>query len=130
MKKFIALFAFLTNAVLSVQSAAQVTTAPAPEETLLPNKIYFFAHSMCRPCRQTFIYFDQHHADLDIPITDMKFPHNLELYKQCVAKFGIKNSELTLPLICMGDNYIMGWTAEDERRFEQYLKEFQPQINN
>ena len=69
-------------------------TAPAPEQNLLDDKIYFFAHAMCIACKDAFVYLDANHRDLNIPITDMKFHHNLELYKQCVKKFNIPNSNL------------------------------------
>lgn len=100
-------------------------TEPAKEENLLDDKIYFFAHSMCMSCKDAYVYLYTKHQDLQIPITDMKFHHNFELYKQCVKKFGIANSELRLPLICMKDRYIMGWEKDSGARFESYLKEFQ-----
>lgn len=100
-------------------------TAPAEEENLIEDKIYFFAHSLCQKCKDAYIYLYTYHQDLQIPITDMKFHHNFELYKQCVQKFGIANSELRLPLICMKDRYIMGWDNDSGARFETYLKEFQ-----
>ncbi|MBR2273687.1 MAG: hypothetical protein IJ864_02510 [Alphaproteobacteria bacterium] len=102
----------------------QLITTPAQEENLLENKIYFFAHSMCQSCKDAYIYLYQYHADLQIPITDMKFHHNFELYKQCVKKFGIANTELRLPLICMGNHYIMGWDETSGNRFEEYLNYF------
>lgn len=56
----------------------------------------------------------------------MKYHENLLLYKQCVKKFNINNDDLHLPLICMGDHYIMGWDdAKDGQRFNEYLKDFQ-----
>lgn len=100
-------------------------TAPAPEENLLDDKIYFFVHSLCQNCRHAYVYLNTLHADLNIPFTDMKFHHNLELYKQCVKKFNISNKELTLPLICMGDKYIMGWDKNFPEKFEQALIAFQ-----
>jgi len=108
------------------QSAGAVyMTKPAPEETLQDDKIYFFAHSMCSSCKDAFIYLDSHHRGLNIPITDMKFHHNLELYKQCVKKFNIKNAELRLPLLCLGNNYIMGWdNTTSPQAFEEALKNF------
>ena len=133
------LFALMLNlAASSVQ--AQVSedrvpfiTEPAPEENLIDSKIYFFAHSMCQGCRGAFAYLYSNHQELSIPITDMKYHHNLDLYKQCVKKFDIKNAELRLPLICMGNHYIMGWDDGSSYRFEQYLRDFQadfPQETN
>lgn len=128
------LFALMLSFMIPNANAQQTDervpfiTAPAPEETLIDDKIYFFAHSMCQGCRGTFIYLSEHHPELPIPITDMKYHHNLELYKQCVKKFDIKNSELRLPLICMGNHYIMGWDENAPYLFEQYLKDFQAEF--
>jgi len=120
------LASFQTNAQTD-ETRVPFITAPAPEETLIDNKLYFFAHSMCQSCRGAFVYFYERHPELNIQITDMKYHHNLELYKQCVKKFDIKNSELRLPLICMGNHYIMGWNENSPYLFEQYLTEFQQQ---
>lgn len=108
----------------TAESSGRVVTAPAPEQNLRDDKIYFFAHSMCVACKDTYVYLESNHRELEIPITDMKFHHNLELYKQCVKKFNIPNNELRLPLICMGDHYIMGWKPGDGALFEEYLKDF------
>jgi hypothetical protein len=110
---------------ISNVQAQQITTQPESEEHLLNDKIYFFAHSMCYSCKDAYIYFEQAHPELNIGITDMKYSHNLALYKECVRKFAIKNQELTLPLICMGDTYVMGWNKTSPAQFEQNLKSFQ-----
>ncbi|MBP5699209.1 MAG: hypothetical protein J6W96_06760 [Alphaproteobacteria bacterium] len=130
---FFALFLSLLTSVsfaeeptqLAATNNTSIVTAPASEENLQENKIYFFAHSMCQNCKDAFVYLSQHHSDLEIPITDMKFHHNFELYKQCVKKFNVTNSELRLPLICMGDKYIMGWDQTSGPLFDKYLTEFQ-----
>ncbi len=115
---------FMANAQQKIENN-RIITEPATEEHLSNDKIYFFAHSMCMNCKEPFMYLAQNHADLNIPITDMKFHHNFELYKECVKKFNIPNNELRLPLICMGDNYIMGWDETAPERFREYLKIFQ-----
>jgi len=120
------LISFQTNAQTN-QERVPFITLPAPEETLIDNKLYFFAHSMCQNCRGAFAYLYERHPELNVQITDMKYHHNLELYKQCVKKFDIKNSELRLPLICMGNHYIMGWDERSPYLFEQYLRDFQEQ---
>ena len=122
MKKIFAIFSLLLIATHAYANANIVKSAQ--EQELIHDKIYFFAHSMCMTCKDAFIYFQTHHKELNIPITDMNDRHNLDLYKQCVKKFNIKNQELRLPLICMKDNYIMGWTKSSEYEFEQALKNF------
>ena len=111
--------------VLTLNNANAQTIVKLEETEIDPNKIYFFAHSMCQECKDTFVFFINQHADLNIPIVDMKHKENFNLYKKCVEKFNIKNAELRLPLICMGDNYIMGWKKTDEAKFNLYLQEFQ-----
>jgi len=111
------------------RSAGGVEALPATEEHLLDNKIYFFAHSMCQNCKEAFIYIYTNHSDLNIPIIDMKFHHNFELYKECVQKFNISNKELRLPLICMGNNFIMGWDEQSGNIFEQQLNTFKAEAN-
>lgn len=118
----IALMLLIAHPTRSI--ANEVTIAENPETELQENKIYFFAHSMCHACKDAFIYFNTRHSELNIPLTDMKSHHNLELYKQCVKKFNIPNNELTLPLICMGNNYIMGWDHSAPNKFEKALREF------
>lgn len=119
------LFLILTLLYSFPTAAEEPNIAQNNETQLLDNKIYFFAHSLCQSCRDAFIYLETRHKDLNIPITDMKERHNLELYKQCVKKFNIKNSELTLPLICMGNSYVMGWDINSApQSFEHALKEF------
>lgn len=118
---FIALMLLISNPTF----AQEATISKNDEQELLENKIYFFAHSLCQSCRDAFIYFETRHKNLNIPITDMKEQHNLDLYKQCVKKFNIKNNELKLPLICMGNNYIMGWdNSSSPSQFEKALTEF------
>lgn len=107
-----------------VTAAETPNIAQNPETNLQADKIYFFAHSLCQSCKDAYIYLETHHKDLNIPITDMKEHHNLELYKQCVKKFNIPNKELTLPLICMGNGYIMGWTYNTPSQFEHTLQQF------
>ncbi len=124
---FLAFAALPAAAQMQEAPDGRIITSPAAEQTLLDNKVYFFAHSMCNACKDAFVYFNTYHRDLNLPITDMKFHHNLELYKQCVKKFDIQNSELRLPLICMGNHFIMGWEPADQALFEQYLKEFNAQ---
>ncbi len=119
---FIALFLLLNISNASANSVP-VIEQPAEKE-LIHDKIYFFAHSMCHSCKDAFIYFSTHHKELNIPIIDMKHQNNLNLYKECVKKFNIKNQELRLPLICMKDNYIMGWDKHSEQLFEQALKKY------
>lgn len=121
---FLPIIAHAEDPSSTPQQDSPIITAPLPEEHLIDNKIYFFAHSMCLRCKDPFIFFATEHPELNIPITDMKFQHNMALYKECVQKFNIPHSELRLPLICMGNNYIMSWDEDSPRLFNEYLQTF------
>ncbi len=112
--------------LLSLPATAAETPniAQNSETELKADKIYFFAHSLCQSCKDAYVYLETRHKDLNIPITDMKERHNLELYKQCVKKFNIPNQELTLPLICMGNSYVMGWQNNSPQTFEHALQQY------
>lgn len=126
MKSLYLALVFMLSLVPSSFAEQRYQTAPLPEETLIDNKIYFFAHSLCQNCKTAFIYLSNNHSSLSIPITDMKYQHNFNLYKQCVKKFNIPNKDLKLPLICMGSHYIMGWDETSPQKFEQAIKDFAP----
>ena len=131
MKKILLSFLLLLNIQnLHANDSQNNFTSYAKEEHLLDNKLYFFAHSMCISCKDAYIYLHSKHPNIQLPITDMKEPHHLNLYKECVKKFNIKNSELRLPLFCLGDNYIMGWNKSNEPELDNYLKEFHNKYTN
>lgn len=129
MKSIYLALAFILATFSPLKAEETYQTAPLLEENLIDNKIYFFAHALCQNCKTAFIYLNTHHSGLNIPITDMKYQHNFNLYKQCVKKFNIKNQDLKLPLICMGNHYIMGWDNTSPEKFEQALKEFNTNAN-
>jgi hypothetical protein len=110
--------------VLSINNAKAQTIVKLEETEIDPNKIYFFAHSMCSSCKDAYVYLHTYHKDLNIPITNMSEKHSLDLYKQCVKKFNIPNYELRLPLICMKDDYIMGWDKKSEELFQKALENY------
>ena len=128
MKRFITiialiLFNFSTSQAQSTPAETQLI-ANNTEETLIHDKIYFFAHSMCSSCKDAYIYLHTNHKDLNIPITNMSEKRSLDLYKQCVKKFNIPNYELRLPLICMKDDYIMGWSEGSDKLFQKALDNY------
>ncbi|MBO5038992.1 MAG: hypothetical protein J6C85_06035, partial [Alphaproteobacteria bacterium] len=79
MKTLYLAFALLITALVPLKADERYQTAPLPEENLIDNKIYFFAHALCQNCKTAFIYLNSHHAALNIPITDMKYQHNFNL---------------------------------------------------
>ena len=128
MKRFIIVIAlfllsFSTSHAQTDPSKTQMIASNS-EQSLIHDKIYFFAHSMCSSCKDAYVYLHTYHKELNIPITNMSEKHSLDLYKQCVKKFNIPNYELRLPLICMKDDYIMGWDKNSEELFQKALENY------
>ena len=46
-----------------------------------------------------------------------------ELLVKCARKFKLGN-QIETPLLCMGDNYLMGWAPEYETKFDSYVKPY------
>jgi len=128
MKRFIIVIALFllsfSNSYAQSDPNKTQMIASNSEQSLIHNKIYFFAHSMCSSCKDAYVYLHTYHKDLNIPITNMSEKHSLDLYKQCVKKFNIPNYELRLPLICMKDDYIMGWDKNSEELFQKALENY------
>ena len=45
------------------------------------------------------------------------------LFIKCAKKFNLGNN-LGTPLICLGDNYVMGWSKRNEKKFDRLIKPF------
>ena len=115
------LFTLLITLISLNSHANPAIISSAPEENLIEEKIYFFAHSMSSTSREAYIYLQLKYPHLNIPIIDMKDKHNLELYKQCTQKFNIPNNQLTLPLFCLKNDYVMGWTYGSESLLDKAI---------
>ena len=48
-------------------------------------------------------------------------PESRKLFEKCAEKFNIDKRELGTPLICMGNNYILGWSKNAGIQFDSYL---------
>lgn len=47
--------------------------------------------------------------------------NGFELFKACGEKFRLGNS-IGTPLFCMGDKYLIGWSENNARKFDEYVK--------
>ena len=55
----------------------------------------------------------------------MEHKNNLELFIKCADKFRLDKRSLGTPLICIGNNYILGWNRDNEKKFDEYIIQFQ-----
>lgn len=86
--------------------------------------IYFFYQTTCPHCHHASSYIRQKYPRLKMINLDVKDPNNYNLFLKCAQKFHLSQNILGTPLICMGNNYIMGWSNTDAARFDAYVKAF------
>lgn len=104
----------------------QGNAAPAKEESgLADNKIYFFYYNECPFCHDAMDYINAKYPDLKITMINIHNPGGYELLVECARKFNLGRSVGT-PLFCMGNKYLMGWSDESPRQFDEYVKPYLP----
>ncbi len=124
-KFFKFLTAVLAFAVICVFCYNVSSSANASVRDQISNKyIYFFYQSTCPHCHHASAYIRKKYPRLKMVNLDVKDPDNYNLFLKCAQKFHLSQNTLGTPLICMGNNYIMGWSDMDEPRFDTYVKAF------
>ena len=88
------------------------------------NQILFFTHNGCPYCDKALNFVSANYKDVPMQVLEVENPANMRKFISCADKFKLDKSRLGTPLICMGDNYILGWTKVSERKFRQYVKPF------
>lgn len=94
------------------------------DETLDNNKIYFFSYDGCPYCRKAEEHIAQKQMNLNMEKVDIYKPGGMYLFKQCAQKFNLGRNVGT-PLFCMGDTYLMGWSEENQKQFDELSRKFQ-----
>ena len=123
MRKLVVIIGCLLGAFFWVRSASLKAAVEAVE--IREDEIYFFTQATCPHCQAASLYLKGKYPDLDIKEREISNPtYQLEFWA-CGKKFGLSKWRMGTPLFCMGSHYIMGWSDESIKEFEQYLKEFQ-----
>ncbi len=86
------------------------------------NKIYFFFYDGCPYCHYAMEYINKKYPDLDMTKVDVYQAEGYKLFEACGDKFNLES--IGTPLFCMGDKYIMGWSKNNERKFDRFVKPF------
>ena len=101
--------------------------APANvDELISKEEIYVFIQKGCRHCIAAEKYLKKAYPKLKVDLRDISKERNLTMFFACGAKFGLNKFEMGTPLFCMGDKYIMGWSNEEQKKFDTYVKDFLP----
>ena len=86
-------------------------------------KIYFFFYDGCPYCHYAMEYINKKYPDLDMVKVDVYQAQGYKLFEACGNKFNL-GDKIGTPLFCMGDKYIMGWSKNNERKFDRFVKPF------
>ncbi len=109
----------LFAAVLLVSACGKKTETAVLDD----GKIYFFCYNECPYCHKAVEYIDQKYPNLGMSMVNIYVGNSFELFKKCGQKFNLGNN-IGTPLLCMGDKYIMGWSEENARKFDDYVKPY------
>jgi len=90
------------------------------------DKIYFFYQTACSHCHEAAKYIKNKYPNLTMVTLDVRQGNNLALLQKAAQKYNL-NEQVGTPLICFGDNHIMGWDEQNKRLFDMFVKPF---INN
>lgn len=93
------------------------------KQELLSDKVYFFYQESCPHCHNAKEYIDNNYPNLKMEELDIAEHNARELFIKCAKKFNLEN-RLGTPLFCMDNNYIMGWSKRNEKKFERLVKPF------
>ena len=88
------------------------------------DKILFFTHDGCPYCVQAMEYININYKQLPIQVLEVNKPENMRKFIACADKFKLDKRKLGTPLICMKDNYILGWSAMDAAKFRKFVKPY------
>ncbi len=114
MKKF---FYLLIVSFLTMAGQAKA------EEEISADKIYFFTYDGCPYCQTANEHINKTHTNLNIEKIDIYKPGGMYLFKKCAKKFNLGRN-IGTPLFCMGNDYIMGWSEDNQKRFDELSVHF------
>ena len=93
------------------------------KQDLQSDKIYFFYQESCPHCHKAKEYVDKKYPNLQMEELNIASRDARDLFIKCARKFNLGNA-LGTPLFCMNNNYIMGWSKRNEKKFERLVKPF------
>lgn len=86
--------------------------------------IYFFGQERCPHCRSAKEYISKNYASVKIEYRDIAIRENQAGFVACAEKFRLDKDLWGTPLICMGQNVILGWGEKEQTLFDEYVKAF------
>ncbi len=115
MKKFLAT---VLLSIFTLSGCQESNTAK-----LDASKAYLFYSEGCPHCHEAREYIAKKYPALDIVKVDVATPKGKELLFECANKFNLGNN-IGVPLFCLGDKHLMGWSDAYRIKFDAYIRPF------
>lgn len=96
------------------------------EEQTSENRIYVFSQPGCGHCQNAHAYMASYYKEYDIKELNIREGNNMAHLLRTARRFKVPTETLGTPFIVMGDHYIMGWGAEQQKDFNRHAKNFKP----
>ena len=106
----------LTSCIFALLSCSQ-------EAKIKEDEIYFFFYDGCPYCHQAMGYINQKYPNLDMIKVDVYQAAGYRLFEACAEKFDLGEKAGT-PLFCMGNHYVLGWSKNNEKKFDRFVQPF------
>ena len=105
---------------------AKTVASEAVEKNIVDlsaSEVYFFYQETCPHCHDAAAYLHENYPNARIKALNIKMPGNMNLFTEAVKTYKIGNVAGT-PLICFGQNYVMGWSDEDKKMLDMWIKAY------
>ena len=114
----------MRNILLTLFASLFLLTGCKTEDSSLSNdKAYLFYSQTCPHCHEAREYIAKKYPNLDIIQIDAGSNSGREMLFQCAKKFELGNN-IGVPLFCLGDKHIMGWSSSNKVKFDAYIRPF------
>ena len=87
-------------------------------------QVEFFTHNGCPYCEKALQYISANYPQLPMQVFEIGNDDNMKKFVACARRFKLTGTQLGTPLICMGQHYLLGWSPENEKLFNEYAKPF------
>ncbi len=101
----------------------QTSNNQAVKTSLSDDKVYFFYYNECPYCHEAMDYINQKYPNLPITMVNIHNAGGYKLLIECAKKYNLGNNVGT-PLFAMGSKYMMGWSADSPKQFDEYIKPY------
>lgn len=88
-------------------------------------EIYFFYTTRCPYCHYALDFINKNYPEVELRMENVESKPSYDLFMKCAQKFDLPRNMLGTPLICIGDNYVLGWSDQSAESFGKYLQEME-----